>query len=111
MLRAMPPILTERTVWKRPRPANASRTPDLTPEEIANVKRALRVLRERVGGYQQLAAALGANRRTVQAALETRTKLSVGLALRAARLAGVRLEEVLSGAWPKAGACPHCGRT
>lgn len=38
-----------------------------------------------------------------------REKLSA--AERAARLAGVPVEDVLAGRWPVEGACPHCGRS
>ena len=106
----MPPILTERTVWKKPKPENPRYTPDLTAEEIANVKRAISVLRVRFGGYAKLAEAMGTKRSTLLAATERRGKPSVSTALRAARLAGAPLEDLLSGAWPKPGSCPMCGR-
>jgi hypothetical protein len=107
----MPPVLVERTVWKKHRPANATRrSSDLTPEEQANAKAALRVLRVRHGTAAKLAVALQATEATVTACLARRAPVSAGLALRVARLAGVHLEDVLSGAWPKAGSCPMCGR-
>ena len=87
------------------------RTPDLTPDEIVNVKRALRVLKVRHESIAALAAVLGVNEETLRNATVRQRKPSVGLALRAARLAGVPLEDVLSGAWPKVGSCPHCGRS
>jgi len=108
----MPPVLSAPVRWARPRdPSKTRRSSDLTPEEQANAKAALRVLRARVGGARQLAEALSANHATLLAALSRRGKPSAGLALRAARLAGVPLEDVLSGAWPAPGSCPHCGRT
>jgi hypothetical protein len=107
----MPPILTEPKRWSCPRDPNKTRrSSDLTPDEQASAKAALRVLRVRLGGARQLAEALSANHATLLAALSRRGKPSAGLALRAARLAGVPLEDVLSGAWPEAGSCPHCGR-
>ena len=107
----MPPILTEPKRWARPRdPAKPRRSSDLTPEEQANAKRALRLLRLRYGTMAKLAEALSANPETVREAASKRGRPSAGLALRAARLAGVPLEDVLSGAWPKQGSCPHCGR-
>ena len=54
-----PPILTERTSWTKPKPAAPRYTPDLTPDEIANAKRALRVLRTRHGTSAKLAEAMG----------------------------------------------------
>ncbi len=104
-------VLTTRVTWRKPKQLTAgTRTPDLTDDEVANVRAALRVLRQRVGGYRQLAVTLGVNLETLKrAGSRRRIPPSVGLALRAARLAGVPLEEVLSGAWPKPGTCPTCG--
>jgi hypothetical protein len=65
----------------------------------------------RLGSYAKLAEALGAKPATVNDSMHRSGKPSVALALRAARLAGVPLEDVLSGAWPKEGSCPMCGRT
>jgi hypothetical protein len=108
----MPPVLTAPVSWKKPRPANLTRrSSDLTPEEQANAKRALRVLRVRLGGTKELAEALSANLATLGEALSKRGKPSAGLALRGARLAGAPMEDVLSGRWPVAGSCPHCGRS
>jgi hypothetical protein len=107
----MPPILTEPKRWSRPRDQSKTRrSSDLTPEEQGHAKAALRVLRVRYGTARKLAEALAANFATVTTALSVAGKPSAGLALRAARVAGVPLEDVLSGAWPKPGSCPHCGR-
>lgn len=106
----MPPILVERTSWKRPKPANPRYTSDLTEDEIANVKRAIRVLRSRFGSYAKLAEALRAKPATIKESVHRNGKPSVGLALRASRVAGVGIEELLSGTWPKPGSCPMCGR-
>jgi len=104
-----PPILTERVSWRKPRPPGETRyASDLTPEEQAHVRAALRVLKIRFGGWRPLASALRAKQPTVRHAAHTK-KPSAGLALRAARLAGVPLEEMLRGAWPKKGECPMCG--
>ena len=103
----MAPVLATRTTWKRPTSPDTS---DLTPEEVANAKRAIRVLRTRLGGNVPLAETLGVNAKTLALSLTKNRKPSVGLVLRAARLASVHLEDILSGAWPKAGSCPHCGR-
>ena len=88
-------ILREPTIWRRPS-TRGPRPSDLSSVEQANVKRALRVLARRVGGQRQLAAAMGIG-------------YTAGVALRAARLALVHVEDVLSGAWPGK-RCPHCGR-
>jgi hypothetical protein len=106
-----PPVLTEPKRWARPRdPSKTRRSSDLTPEEQANAKAAFRVLRVRTGSVAKLAEMLSAKAKTVTEALSERGRPSAGLALRAARLAGVPLEDLLSGSWPVAGACPHCGR-
>jgi hypothetical protein len=108
----MPPILVTPKRWSRPRdPSKPRRSSDLTPDEQANARAALRVLRLRYGTTRKLAEALSANTTTIKAALAKRGKPTAGTALRAARLAGVPLESLLSGAWPPEGACPHCGRT
>jgi hypothetical protein len=104
-------ILRERVVWTKTRPSNETRrSSDLTPEEQANVKTALRFLVKRHGTARKLAGAMKANFGTVAAAILARGTVSAGIALRAARVAGVPLEEVLAGRWPVSGACPHCGR-
>jgi DNA-binding XRE family transcriptional regulator len=104
-------VLTKREVWKRPRALTTGRTPDLTADEIKNVKAALRVLRRRYETWQGAAEALGVRAVTLRMAVLAKRRPSVALALRVARLVGVAVEDVLSGAWPKAGACPCCGRT
>lgn len=74
------------------------------------MKAALAFLRLRHGTWAALSRAMGLKKATVTAATGKRGGVSAGVALRAARAAGVPLEDVLSGAWPKPGACPHCGR-
>jgi hypothetical protein len=107
----MPPTLVAPIVWRKPRPTNRTRrASDLTPEEQANAKAALHVLRTRLGGTKQLAEVLAIKPATLAAMLSKPGKPTAGLALRAARLTGVPLEDVLAGEWPKEGACPHCGR-
>jgi DNA-binding XRE family transcriptional regulator len=105
-------VLTERETWRKPKGPLAQRyTPDLTGDEHANVRRALQVLRRRFGSWEALASAMGAKVKTLTKAGGTNSKPSVGLALRAARIVGVPMEEILSGRWPKPGACPMCGRS
>ena len=104
-------VLTTTKTWRRSASQTARRyTPDLTPIEIANVKRAITTLRKRHGGYAPLVALMGMKIHTIWNVMSKRCKPSVGLALRAARLANVPLEEILAGRWPVDGACPHCGR-
>ena len=83
---------------------------DLTAKEQANVKAALRFLRVRCGGWEPLAKVLRLKSRTL-ARLENGSRGPVGpiLAYRLARLAEVGVDDVLRGAYPPAGTCPHCG--
>ncbi|MGO8993849.1 MAG: transcriptional regulator [Polyangiaceae bacterium] len=99
-----------RETWRRAPIVRSGERPDLTPEEQAHIRAALRVLRQRLGGYVPLAAALGVNAKSLKDAGAPSGKPGVGLALRASRLAGVPMEDVLSGSWPRPGSCPHCGR-
>jgi hypothetical protein len=104
-------ILTKRETWAKPRPADETRrSTDLTPAEQENVRVALRFLAKRLGGYRKLSTAMRAKHPTVRGALG-RGNVSAGLAVRAARLAGVPVEDVLAGRWPVEGARPYCGRS
>jgi hypothetical protein len=103
-------ILTVREVRRTPRPANETRRAgDLTPEEAVNVRTALRFLRTRLGGSVKLAAELKTTYATVTRMCARGGVPSAGLAIRAARLAGVSAESVLLGEFP-GNRCPHCGR-
>ena len=105
-------ILTVRKAWHAPRPSNETRrSSDLTPEEQAAVRRALVFLRARHGSWGKLAVALRANEQTVKRAGARGRSVSAGVALRAARVAGVAVDELLTGRWPAEGACPWCGRS
>jgi hypothetical protein len=102
-------VLTKREAWRRPASPARERAAELTPEERANLKRALRFLRVQVGSTVKLSAALHLTARTIDRGMGARPKGSALLAMRTARLVGVPLEDVLSGAWPGP-CCPHCGR-
>ncbi|HLK41294.1 MAG TPA: hypothetical protein VKU41_31300 [Polyangiaceae bacterium] len=105
------PILTERVGWKRHRPPKETdASSDLSPEEQAHAKAAIRFLGKRFGSYGKLAEAMRAKRATVISAVSARGAVSAGVALRAARAADVPLEDVLAGRWPTATMCPYCGR-
>jgi hypothetical protein len=77
---------------------------------VAHVKAALAFLRARYGGWQAVADAMGLKVATVLYAHGRGKNVTAGVALRAARAAAVPVEDVLSGAFPKPGTCPHCGR-
>lgn len=81
---------------------------DLTTKEQANVRIALRFLRTRCGTWAALAQALGSSLGTVVHA-GTKQCVSASLAVRVARLAGVPVDDVLTGRYPPEGICPHCG--
>lgn len=100
------PVLRERVAWSRPK---VPRGPDLTPEEAKHVKAALAFLRARYGSWPKAAAAMGLKPVSVRYVASKRGGVTAGVALRAARAAGVPVEDILSGAWPKPGTCPHCG--
>jgi transcriptional regulator with XRE-family HTH domain len=101
------PVLREAKTWSRPK---ARWGPDLSPEEVAHVKAALAFLRIRHGSLRALAGAMGVKVATVSYAACKKGGVSAGLALRAARAAGVPVEEMLAGRYPPPGVCPHCGR-
>lgn len=82
----------------------------LTPEQRANVRKALDILRTSYADWKRLAQAMGVNRKTLHRELKSPSKPSAGLALRAAQLAGVPVEDILGGAYAKAWVCPTCGR-
>jgi hypothetical protein len=104
-------ILTEKKTWRRERPPRETRhASDLTPEEQGHVKRALRTLRQREGGWEKLSAIIRTTKASLTSYVAAKGRPTAGVALRAARLAGVPLEELLAGRWPAEGACPCCGR-
>lgn len=82
---------------------------ELTTEEQKNVRAAMRFLRGRFGSWERVAEALRSRLNTVSGVVHQGRAVSAGLAIRTARLAGVAIDDVLSGKYPPAGACPHCG--
>jgi hypothetical protein len=67
MLLACPRSSLPPVIWRKSRPANRPRhSSDLTPEEQANVKTALRVLRLRLGTVAKLAHALSVKPATMR---------------------------------------------
>ena len=76
---------------------------DLTAKEQANVRTAVAFLRARCGGVKPLAKALRFSLATI------RRSAGPVLAFRIARLAGVPVDDVLTGKYPPPGVCAHCG--
>jgi hypothetical protein len=93
-------------------PAKARPMPrgDLTAEEIACVRAAMRFLAKRAGGWEPLAKAIRAKAGNLMRQTKQRTP-TAGLAVRLARFAGVPVDDLLAGRFPPSGACPHCGHT
>jgi hypothetical protein len=99
------PILTERVTWRRPRKPRSS---ELSLEEQAHAKMAIRFLRIRLGSWATLAERTSLKPGILRFSVGPRNRVTANVALRVARAAGVHLEDVLRGAWP-GNACPHCG--
>jgi len=83
---------------------------DLTKAEQDNVRSALRFMRAQYGLWQIVGKTLRINPNTIADILAGRRNASVTLALRIARDAQVGVDDVLTGAYPPAGVCPHCGQ-
>ena len=79
-----------------------------TAQEQENIRRALRFLRIRSGGWGPLAKALRLTASTINH-MAGREKVSARLALRLAWFAGVSVEDMMAGKYPPEGTCPHCG--
>ena len=103
-------VLTSTKTWRRPETLGKARTPDLTEEERAHVRRAALFLRAQLRGTAKLAAALGLTFATTSRLCGSKGKATGGVAIRVARLAKVAVDTILAGEWPPEGACPHCGR-
>jgi hypothetical protein len=99
------PILTERVTWRRPRKPRSS---ELTLEEQAHAKTAIRFLAIRLGSWANLADRTDLSLAILRHSASPRSRVTANVALRVARAAGVHLEDVLRGTWP-GNACPHCG--
>jgi len=106
-------VLTERRVWRRelkpaPPTSPANR---LTAEQQRNVMAALRVLYVRYGNWRAVGKAMGLSNPVIARIGKGTDKPSAGIALRAAALAGVSGEDVLSGTFGKPECCPMCGKS
>jgi len=81
---------------------------DLTAKEQASVRIALRFLRTRCGTWEALWKALRFSKATMRRTIDG-GEVSASMAVRVARLAGVGVDDVLTGRYPLPGTCPHCG--
>lgn len=80
---------------------------DLSFEEQANVRAALRFVRAR-SGAEPLARALGFTRKGLGKVFGGKP-ISVRVVFRLARLISVPMDDLVSGKFPPAGVCRHCG--
>jgi hypothetical protein len=101
-------VLTQRVAWSKPK--TRRRAAELTEDEQAHVRKALAFLRERFGSWEALANAMGVEEHRIWYARSEQRTVTAAIAIRSARAARVPLEDILGGAWPKPGTCPHCGR-
>jgi transcriptional regulator with XRE-family HTH domain len=79
----------------------------LSPQEKANVKAGIAFLNHRMT-LEELAKVAGLTVDTIKYASSKRGRVSAGVALRIARVAGAPLEDLLAGRWPEPGMCPLC---
>jgi transcriptional regulator with XRE-family HTH domain len=84
---------------------------DLTTDEQTRVRTALRFMRARCGGWEQLGRAVGADPSTLRQVRSGRANVSASLTIRLARLAKVSLDDLLEGRFPPPNTCPHCGQS
>jgi hypothetical protein len=84
---------------------------DLTKEEQANVRAALRFLKARCGTWKNAGKALRVHGNNLTTIAGGRREAGAVLAVRIAKLASVGVDDVLTGKFPPAGTCPHCGQT
>jgi hypothetical protein len=104
-----PPLAGQGTDPPARRKGRRSRAYYLTPDEARHLRAALHNLRRGAGTWPVLALMLDVSAPALVAAANRPGKGSPGLALRAAKLAGISVEALLSGALNAAGRCPTCG--
>ena len=83
--------------------------PPLTPDEQANVRRAIRYLRARLGTWVAVARALRIKRATVRRVRDD-GQVRPYVAGKVAIVAAVPVEDLKAGRFPPPGTCRHCGR-
>ncbi len=94
----------------RPSKGRRSRSYALTMEETRHVRAALHNLRRAYGSWACLAEVLGISANSLTLVMfGTKRRPSPGLALCAARAAGMSVEAMLSGTLNAAGRCQACG--
>ena len=104
-------ILTEKKTWTRERSPTAQHRKDratLTPEQQANMRRALRHLVKRHGTRARLAAAMGMSIHGFAKARTPCRPQSPRLAVIVARVAVCSVDDILTAKWPPPVTCPRC---
>jgi hypothetical protein len=102
-------ILTKQKSWRRePMPDLVGTS--LTLDQQDNVRRAAAFLYARFRSWQALAKAMAMTEEGLRKALSKRRRITMRLAITFAYVAGVKVEQIASGEWPREGACPYCGR-
>lgn len=81
---------------------------DLSREEQARIRTALKFLRIRFEGWEPLAKALRFRRDSLSVVAHGGA-VTASLTFRVARLVGVGVDDLLTGKYPHPDACPHCG--
>jgi len=82
--------------------------PPLTPDEQANVRRAIRYLYGRLGTWIAVARAVRIKRATVRRVRDG-GRVRPYVAGKVARVAAIPVEDLMAGKYPSHGACPRCG--
>ena len=82
---------------------------DLTKQEQAHVRAALRLLRVQCGGWAGVEKVIHYQMRTIRNVMKGRM-VSPTMAFRVARFFGVGIDDLLAGRFPPRGTCHHCGQ-
>jgi hypothetical protein len=82
---------------------------DLTAEEQAHARTALRFLRSRCGTWEAVARVLRFNGTHIVDANTGRASITASMAVRIARVVKAPIDDVLTGRFPAPNTCPHCG--
>lgn len=98
-----------RLVPDKPVPLVRKPPPRLTPEQRERLALALDGLHRAYGTWYALAAEMGMSIDALKKVRVGKTG-SMATVVRAAELAGVSVERLLTGGIVEAGRCPHCGR-
>jgi hypothetical protein len=82
----------------------------ISEQEQANVRRAIRYLRARLGSWVAVARAVRIKRATVRRVRDG-GRMRPYVAGKVARAAVVPIEDLPAGKYPHEGTCPHCGHS